>query len=459
MYVTIMTESDSSVIKICTRCARFSFDVIELTKILQHYRNRRRMQNMVLAIGPGTPASCVLSLITPADNNESESYDDDEEEVDTSVEMLESNEEDHQEEDENSDNDVVLEEDTLSDGSSEPEVGNNTDDTPYRNEVNSTAKNHIQDKKYDNDRRDAEEEIARHLAARPIEKETIEEHHNIHDTGQRSPWTCINRVRYTAEGQASNPESENENDEFSHDTDSLDVSQINESRAHRTDQVIEFIERQIMRQHERHRQSQQYTSVMTQVSQQYKREVARSIRHGGCINTASWLDCGWRISTVSHEDANCHDSFYDNMLFVSSSHSSNDDYSTPDRRKLSSKFGLAVLTSQSEYPTQILTSGDDHVVKFWDVSQSMGRVLPGGSATIAPFSSSRVDMKPTSELITKWRNYVGAIDDDTSAKHNIYLPGIVHPLLTLSTVRSFECSLVVLRRQNDNTFLILLAIY
>ena len=77
-----------------------------------------------------------------------------------------------------------------------------------------------------------------------------------------------------------------------------------------------------------------------------------SIRHGGCINTASWLEAPWRLS---------HDS-------------SNASVSAPFSR---------------ECPTQILTSGDDRVVKVWDVSGAMGmdHVSHGGWNTFCPFSS------------------------------------------------------------------------
>lgn len=44
--------------------------------------------------------------------------------------------------------------------------------------------------------------------------------------------------------------------------------------------------------------------VYNETTNMYEREVSRSMKHGGCINTVSWLDCGWKISTVSHEDAN-----------------------------------------------------------------------------------------------------------------------------------------------------------
>jgi hypothetical protein len=58
--------------------------------------------------------------------------------------------------------------------------------------------------------------------------------------------------------------------------------------------------------------------------------------HSGCINTASWLDCRWRISTAT----------------PSSLHSSNDHCN-----------GIYVLPS-SECPTQLLTSGNNVLVKF-----------------------------------------------------------------------------------------------
>jgi hypothetical protein len=82
-----------------------------------------------------------------------------------------------------------------------------------------------------------------------------------------------------------------------------------------------------------------------------------SIRHGGCINTAAWLssDCGWRLSVRSNDnDAVVH------------------------------------ALETEELPTQIVTSGDDRLLKVWDVSEAMGSTSPlaGGTATLTPFSSS-----------------------------------------------------------------------
>ena len=62
--------------------------------------------------------------------------------------------------------------------------------------------------------------------------------------------------------------------------------------------------------------------------------------------------------------------------------------------------------------------------------------LPGGSATVAPFCSTKVPMKPTSELISKWKSHVWPTEDDhddIAMKYKQHLPGIVHPLLSLAT--------------------------
>ncbi|KAL7551400.1 hypothetical protein ACHAWF_017843 [Thalassiosira exigua] len=171
-------------------------------------------------------------------------------------------------------------------------------------------------------------------------------------------------------------------------------------------------------------------------------ETARSMRHGGCINTASWLDCGWRISTVSHDDArprrdrrwerrSHEDDEFDFGGFVSgsSSHSSNDWRCDP--------LGPVRPLHPSECPTQLLTSGDDHLVKFWDASRSMGSSspLPGGSATFAPFSSPRTPSRASSELAERWRDHGNGYYTTSShvGSHRRHLPGVVHPLATLST--------------------------
>jgi hypothetical protein len=65
--------------------------------------------------------------------------------------------------------------------------------------------------------------------------------------------------------------------------------------------------------------------------------------HSGCINTTLWLDCGWRIlsaaPTLLHSLNN-----YDGIGFG----------------------GFAIVSPSSECLTQLLTSGDNVLVNFFD---------------------------------------------------------------------------------------------
>lgn len=112
-----------------------------------------------------------------------------------------------------------------------------------------------------------------------------------------------------------------------------------------------------------------------------------SMRHGGCVNTAAWLDCGWRISTAgsSSEALPCNDC-----------------------------------------PTQLLTSGDDCLLKFWDVRQAMGGESPlsGGSATICPFSDP--NYPPEDEIRPIWDAHYKKVKPQ-------HIAGSVIPLATLQT--------------------------
>jgi hypothetical protein len=81
-----------------------------------------------------------------------------------------------------------------------------------------------------------------------------------------------------------------------------------------------------------------------------------SMSHTGCINTAAWLDCPWRLST---------------QLFSNSSN-----------------FSPKVKESL-ECPTQIITSGDDTMINFWDCSRAMGSDSPVPCrSTRCPFAYS-----------------------------------------------------------------------
>jgi len=106
------------------------------------------------------------------------------------------------------------------------------------------------------------------------------------------------------------------------------------------------------------------------------------IRHESCINTAAWLDGPWRLAVST-----------DN---------------TP------------TTVASWEAPTQLITSGDDHLVKFWDVRHAMGSTSPlqEGWDVFAPFSTlqgpSSTNMSGLNGLAT-----------------NRMPPGAVLPLATL----------------------------
>ncbi|CAJ1945630.1 unnamed protein product [Cylindrotheca closterium] len=112
---------------------------------------------------------------------------------------------------------------------------------------------------------------------------------------------------------------------------------------------------------------------------------APSMRHGGCINTATWMDCGWRISTAG---------------------SCNEPVKTMD------------------CPTQLVTSGDDHLVKFWDVREAMGSTTPlaGGVTTMCPFAQSHYC--PGNNATDEWSRYFNATGR---------ISGAVLPLATIRT--------------------------
>eukprot|EP00804_Cyclotella_cryptica_P015735 CCRYP_013390-RA/>CCRYP_013390-RA protein AED:0.06 eAED:0.06 QI:92/1/1/1/1/1/7/170/1345 len=460
----------------CTRVGSLSEGVLVSNEELSRAGawNIRRLQNMILAIGPGTPASCVLSSVPSAggatdgggddsdsvsSNDEDDIFDpDSNEEEEEDVEMLD----DEELEEENEE--YVDSED---DGSEEKESETNRyfEMSPSNTHVESDegfrldVKKSLDEKKPEShddvmtsgdDQREVEREIERQLAARPSESERDpedEQEHQQRITGQRTAWTR-RAIGNSLPGDGDNFDDDSQYTHNDSDNNATldEIDHINESRARQAEQVIEFLHNQVMRQQRRLRRSHRHpVSTVSRGSnlpppQRYEREVARSMKHGGCINTACWLDCGWRISTVSHEDAHPYDRFYNNVYTTSHSHSSNDSQWAPSWQRSSYNDGLAVLTSPSEYPTQLITSGDDHLVKFWDVYQSMGSTspLPGGSSTINPFSSPRVPMGASSELITRWREHVNKNDDDSDEwssihKQRRYLPGIVHPLLTLST--------------------------
>ena len=357
-------------------------------------RNVRRLQNMILAIGPGTPASCVLSSIPSADGGGAAGGDDHDSvssNDEDDIYNADSNEEGEEEEDiemleeewrEGENDDYVDSED---DGKEEEESETNShfrmgpssthvgedegfrlDDKKSLDET--TPKSHEDIHASDDDQREVETEIARKLAARPHESERNAEdsqEHQQRGTGQRTAWTrrtignALPAAGNDYDGVSNNTHMDSDLEDSSEET-----AHMNESRARQAGQVIEFLHNQIIRQQRRLRRSQHQQPVSTasrrsnlQPPQQYEREVARSMKHSGCINTACWLDCGWRISTVSHEDAHPYERFYNKEFITSDSHSSNDNHLAPSWQRSSYNNGLAVLSSPSEYPTQLITSG------------------------------------------------------------------------------------------------------
>jgi WD40 repeat protein len=114
---------------------------------------------------------------------------------------------------------------------------------------------------------------------------------------------------------------------------------------------------------------------------------APSMRHGGCINTAAWMDCGWRISTAGH---------------------------------------AAEAVPSEDCPTQLVTSGDDHLVKFWDVREGLGSTTPlsGGFSTLCPFSAPKCRDR---EGAHKWWK------DHYAKTKTQKIAGTVLPLATLQT--------------------------
>lgn len=133
-----------------------------------------------------------------------------------------------------------------------------------------------------------------------------------------------------------------------------------------------------------------------------------SMRHSGCINTASWLDCGWRLSTYT----------------------TSDDASAPVVK--------GIFTE--ECTTQVVTSGDDYNIKFWDLADAMGTASPlaGGQSTVCPFSASTPTFLDTVELEEKWAETFrikrrGTNSNPTQNDDRRYLPGCVRLLASLNS--------------------------
>jgi hypothetical protein len=131
--------------------------------------------------------------------------------------------------------------------------------------------------------------------------------------------------------------------------------------------------------------------------------VARpALQHGGCINTATWLTGGWRLSLQGAAASN---STHNGIDFSASR--------------------VGACASQ-ECPTQLATAGDDRMVKFWDVSGAMGSISPvsAGLTTHAAFDEPYPTDPHSDCTVKQWR-------EDLHHGHDI--PGSVIPLGTLHT--------------------------
>lgn len=171
----------------------------------------------------------------------------------------------------------------------------------------------------------------------------------------------------------------------------------------------------------------------------FERPAAPSMRHGGCINTAAWLTCPWRLSFANHADNTLHGG-----LIVSSSHSSNSagavssDHIGSGREQFYSTDRNESLNDDAQTPTtvravpsnecttQIITSGDDRTVKFWDICDAMGGTspFPGGPSTICPFSQSSRMYETPSDVVKLWKRRDRRGDP---------ISGAVVPLVSLQT--------------------------
>lgn len=126
-----------------------------------------------------------------------------------------------------------------------------------------------------------------------------------------------------------------------------------------------------------------------------KKRWSPSMRHGGCINTACWLndwDCPWRISTASQSIAFSHASPY--------------------------------AVASNETSTQIITSSDDRLIKVWDASHAMGMAspLPGGWDTFPPLALGRHPSEiGTQKQHSKWKKHYRRYGEQYNMAGSVHL--------------------------------------
>ena len=306
-------------------------------------RNRRRLQNMILAVGPGTPASFVIKGDELSVGNEDDDDEDDDSGVGVSMYIGDSANEEEMHETED---DIDVEE----------EVEDEDDDGEFTNEGE--------------------------------EKECGGGHNSSSD-----------RYDNTAEDVRHDRTQRLMEDEIDDDDDEESNEQANSSSRNR----------------------------VCGINDSYNTRMMSSMIHGGCINTASWLDGGWRISTAHQEDIH--------PIFQVHGDDDDEGICRNAHRNTIKSIGI------NEYPTQLVTSGDDKLLRFWDVSDSMGRISPwpGGDDTRTPYSS----FSASDTIVDVWRsryrnrclgNGAGEGDADQHSRSPAQiLPGVVRPLATLNS--------------------------
>lgn len=344
--------------------------------ILYMYRNPKRLQNMILAVGPLTPAFVLNPLAQSIHDEESSSP--------SSSGSSSSNHsgDDGSHSSSSSNSSSRSRRESRTDGRGERLVANN--DSSRTNDIRTAA-------------------VSTGLKEEEERKECLEceEMETIESVDEISPESLSGNKRMSNE----NSDDESSIEEPNHDT----GGGTSHVHSHRIGDTLSS--------------SSSGSKQQLFFSSQYK----PSISHSGCINTATWMDCSWRLSTVK-----CYDEYprLDSFI-ISSSHSSNSNMVSEIYNQIGSSS-----TSQSspiamkclDCPTQIVTSGDDRIVKFWDCSQSMGSVSPVPCpATKCPFAYSGKSSLSSSYSLSRARHWRKEMDDTT------IVPGLVQFLGSMRT--------------------------
>eukprot|EP00539_Tryblionella_compressa_P018691 CAMPEP_0178881094 /NCGR_PEP_ID=MMETSP0747-20121128/12820_1 /TAXON_ID=913974 /ORGANISM="Nitzschia punctata, Strain CCMP561" /LENGTH=1373 /DNA_ID=CAMNT_0020549045 /DNA_START=176 /DNA_END=4298 /DNA_ORIENTATION=+ len=353
--------------------------------------NPRRLQNTVLAVGPGTPASVVVVSGTHHHHHRQRR---------PSQRPSHLAEEDDDDEEEPSSSSSSSQESSSSSSSESSSTARHEEEGRGHATTSTGNVQHVaeEERKQDDDDEDAN---------------AMEEDDDDDDDDNSSRNSRRRRRRRRQSGLQNREEESMELYEFLgvHDDSDEDDSEDDDD----DDDDSEEEDRILLGRFGRRAEDALVVSSSSSSSSQY----CPSMRHGGCINTAAWLDCGWRLSTTTRTSEEGGGS--------SSSNENN-----------SHVYGIW----SEECPTQLVTSGDDHLVKFWDVRSAMGMTspLPGGRSTICPFSASK--SRNPHDLEEEWQSLYDARQGHKKCHNNnnnsnidddYHLPGSVRLLATLRT--------------------------